>query len=109
TGQPRPYDGRVTTVFDPPRPWTASYAAGVPEDLDPVSGSLMDLVSDSARDFPDAPALQFFGRETTYAQLADAIERAAAGLRARGVRRGDPVALILPNCSQHIIAFYAVL
>jgi len=96
-------------VFDPPRPWTASYAEGVPEDLAPVSGSLMDLVADSARDFPDAPALQFFGRETTYAQLSAAIERAAAGLRAQGVRKGDPVAIILPNCSQHIIAFYAVL
>ena len=96
-------------MFDPPRPWTASYAEGVPEDLAPVSGSLMDLVADSARDFPDAPALQFFGRETTYAQLSAAIERAAAGLRAQGVRKGDPVAIILPNCSQHIIAFYAVL
>ncbi|OCG75641.1 long-chain-fatty-acid--CoA ligase [Microbacterium sediminis] len=99
----------MSTVFDPPRPWTASYAPGVPEDLAPVSGSLMDLVADSARDFPDAPALQFFGRETTYVQLSAAIERAAAGLRARGVKKGDPVAIILPNCSQHIIAFYAVL
>ena len=99
----------MTTTFDPPRPWTASYAEGVPEDLGPIDGSLMDLVADSARDYPDAPALQFFGRETTYAQLAAAIERAAAGLRAQGVRKGDPVAIILPNCSQHIIAFYAVL
>ena len=45
----------MTTVFDPPRPWTASYAEGVPEDLAPISGSLIDLVADSARDFPDAP------------------------------------------------------
>jgi len=99
----------VTDAFDPPRPWTRSYAPGVPDDLPEMTGSLMDLVADSAREFPDAPALEFFGRVTRYGELAEAIERAAAGLRAQGVRKGDTVALVLPNCSQHIIAFYAVL
>lgn len=99
----------MTTPFNPPRPWTSSYAAGVPEDLPELSGSLMDLVADSARSHPDAPALQFFGRVTAYGELAAAIDRAAAGLYAQGVRKGEPVAIILPNCSQHIIAFYAVL
>jgi long-chain acyl-CoA synthetase len=95
--------------FQPPRPWIASYAAGVPEDLAPVEGSLIDIVAASARDYPDAPALQFFGRETTYAELQTQIDRAAAGLRDLGVRAGDPVAIVLPNCPQHIVAFYAVL
>ncbi|WP_223586462.1 long-chain-fatty-acid--CoA ligase [Microbacterium sp. OVT16B] len=97
------------STFQPPRPWVASYAAGVPEDLAPVEGSLIDIVAASARDYPDAPALQFFGRETSYAQLQDAIDRAAAGLRDLGVKAGDPVAIVLPNCPQHIVAFYAVL
>lgn len=99
----------MTDAFDPPRPWTSSYAAGVPDDLPAMTGSLMDLVTDSAREYPSAPALQFFGRVTTYADLAAKIERAAAGLRARGVKKGDPVALVLPNCPQHIVAFYAIL
>ena len=97
------------STFQPPRPWVASYAAGVPEDLEPVSGSLIDIVAASARDYPDAPALQFFEKETSYAQLQDAIDRAASGLRDLGIRAGDPVAIVLPNCPQHIIAFYAVL
>jgi long-chain acyl-CoA synthetase len=97
------------STYDPPRPWIASYAAGVPADLEPVSGSLVDIVIASARDYPEAPALEFFGRETTYAQLLEQIERAAQGLRDHGVRSGDTVAIILPNCPQHIVAFYAVL
>ncbi|MDQ0612940.1 long-chain acyl-CoA synthetase [Microbacterium sp. W4I4] len=97
------------TTYVPPRPWIASYAAGVPEDLPPVSGSLVDIVAASARDYPDAVALQFFGRETTYRELQEAIDRVAAGLRDLGVKAGDPVAIVLPNCPQHIIAFYAVL
>lgn len=100
--------GAVTT-YDPPRPWIASYAEGVPEDLEPVSGSLVDIVEASAQDFPDAPALQFFGRTTTYRSLREQIDRAAAALKARGVRPGDPVAIVLPNCPQHIVAFYAIL
>ena len=97
------------TTYDPPRPWIASYAEGVPSDLEAVSGSLVDIVDASARDYPDAPALQFFGRVTTYRDLEGQIARAAEGLRALGVKAGDPVAIVLPNCPQHIVAFYAVL
>ena len=97
------------TTYDPPRPWTRSYAEGVPEDLDPVSGSLIDIVEASARDYPDAPALEFFGRTTSYRDLDEQIRRAAAGLRDLGVKPGDPVAIVLPNCPQHIVAFYAIL
>ena len=97
------------TSFDPPRPWTSSYAPGVPDDLDEQTGSLVDIVDASTRNYPDAPALQFFGRTTTYARLSADIARAAGALAARGVRAGDRVAIVLPNCPQHIVAFYAVL
>lgn len=97
------------TTYDPPRPWIASYADGVPEDLSPVTGSLVDIVEASARDYPSAPALQFFGRETSYRELHEQIDRAAAALRDLGVKAGDPVAIVLPNCPQHIVAFYAIL
>ncbi|WES65250.1 long-chain-fatty-acid--CoA ligase [Microbacter sp. GSS18] len=97
------------TAYDPPRPWIASYAPGVPEDLEPVTGSLVDIVDDSARQYPELTALQFFGRETSYRDMREQIARAAAGLHALGVRAGDRVAIVLPNCPQHIIAFYAVL
>jgi long-chain acyl-CoA synthetase len=54
-------------------------------------------------------ATEFFGRTTTYAQLGDQISRAAEGLRRLGVQAGDRVAIVLPNCPQHVVAFYAVL
>ena len=97
------------TTYEPPRPWIASYAEGVPEYLAPVSGSLVDILSSSADEFPDAVALEFFGRETTYRTLWEQVESAAAGLSALGIRAGDPVAIVLPNCPQHIVAFYAIL
>lgn len=99
----------VTSTYNPPRPWIASYAEGVPADLGEISGSLFDIVEQSARDYPDAPALEFFGKSMTYGSMLEQVERAAEGLRELGVKAGDPVALVLPNCPQHIIAFYAVL
>lgn len=91
------------------RPWLRSYAPGVPHELPAPEGSLYDLIRDSVAQYPDRPALEFFGRVTTYAELGDQVERAAEGLRKLGVQPGDPVAIVLPNCPQHIVAFYAVL
>ena len=93
----------------PRRPWTSRYAEGVPDEVDLPTGSLVDIIEASVRDFPTAVALQFFGATTTYRLLGEQIDRAAEGLRTLGVRAGDPVAIILPNCPQHVVAFYAVL
>lgn len=95
--------------FNPARPWLASYAPGVPHELPLPTGSLADLIAESVRTYPDRPALEFFGRETTYAELGAQIDRAAEGLRRLGVSKGDTVALVLPNCPQHVVAFYAAL
>ena len=92
-----------------PRPWLTSYAEGVPSEIEAPEGSLYDLIRASVEQYPDHAALEFFERSTTYAELGAQIERAAEGLRLLGVQKGDPVALVLPNCPQHIIAFYAVL
>ena len=97
------------TATDPQRPWLDSYAPGVPHEIDLPTTSLADLIAESVRTYPQNVAIEFFGRETTYAELGDQIERAAEGLRRLGVKKGDTVALVLPNCPQHVVAFYAVL
>ena len=93
----------------PPRPWLTSYAEGVPHEIELPTGSLYDLVEESVKTYPDNVALEFFGATTTYGELGEQILRAAEGLRLLGVQKGDTVALVLPNCPQHIVAFYAVL
>ncbi|NES31268.1 AMP-binding protein [Micromonospora terminaliae] len=93
----------------PQRPWTRSYAPGVPAEIAEPTGSLVDLLTDAARRFGPHVALDFYGATTTYAGLADQVARAAEALRRLGVGKGDRVALVLPNCPQHVVAFYAVL
>ncbi|RFA12737.1 long-chain fatty acid--CoA ligase [Subtercola boreus] len=105
----RPRKGSTTMTSDTARPWLSSYAEGVPHEIDLPTGSLVDLIEASVKRFAKKPALVFFGAETSYRELGNQIDRAAEGLRRLGVGKGDRVALVLPNCPQHIAAFYAVL
>jgi long-chain acyl-CoA synthetase len=91
------------------RTWLSSYAEGVPAEIEPPTASLSDLLESSVARFADRPALEFFGAEISYAELGRRVERAAEGLRRLGVAKGDRVALALPNCPEHVVAFYAAL
>ncbi|MEI5584738.1 MULTISPECIES: long-chain-fatty-acid--CoA ligase [unclassified Agromyces] len=91
------------------RPWLAHYAEGVPHDIEEPTQTLVDLIDDAVARFGRRTALEFFGAETSYRELGEQVARAAEGLRRLGVRAGDRVGLVLPNCPQHVVAFYAVL
>lgn len=91
------------------RSWNRFYAPGTPIDIEPVTGSLIDLLDERCTEWADQDAVSFFGRTTTYRELSDQVLRVAQGLANLGVKAGDRVALIMPNAPQHIVAFYAVL
>ncbi len=94
---------------DQVRPWHTQYAPGVPAEIADSTESLCDLFDTAVRIFPDHDALDFYGATTTYRELGDQVARAAQALAERGVVAGDRVALVMPNCPQHVVAFYAVL
>lgn len=91
------------------RPWLVHYTEGVPADIEPPTQSVVGLLDDATERFPDHVALDFFGATTTYAELRAQVLQASAALHDLGVTKGDRVAIILPNCPQHVVAFYAVL
>ena len=93
----------------PQPPWADSYAPEVPLHLDYGDTTVLDLWESTVRRFPDRPALDFLGRVSTYGDVADEVRRVAGGLHALGVRPGDNVALVMPNCPQNLVAFFAVL
>jgi long-chain acyl-CoA synthetase len=89
--------------------WLKNYQPGVPAEIHLPTQSLVAMLERSVSEAGSHPAMEFFGRRTTYTELGDQVDRAAEGLRLLGVRAGDRVAVILPNCPQHVVAFYAVL
>ncbi|RME85969.1 MAG: hypothetical protein D6775_01380 [Caldilineae bacterium] len=91
------------------KPWFKSYDEGVPHTLKPYPPkTLLDVVSETARERPNHPALLFKGAQVSYTQLERESDALAAALVAQGVAKGDRVALLLPNCPQAVIAQFGV-
>ncbi len=89
--------------------WVDAYDPAVRRTLDYPGGTLIDAFDRFTREFRDRPALDFFGARTSFGELRRAVAAVAGHLYELGVRRGDQVALLMPTCPQHVIAFYAVL
>src|SRR5580765_485651 len=83
----------------------SQYDAGVPSTLAPYPDrTLLGYLADLARDRPHGPALLFKGATMTWRSLEQLSDACASALHALGVRHGDRVALLLPNCPQFSIA-----
>jgi long-chain acyl-CoA synthetase len=88
--------------------WHERYDEGVPKTLQPYpERTLLDYLAESSRNWPDRAFLLFKGSTISYRRLEAESDSLAAALVAIGVKRGDRVALCLPNCPQFIIAEFA--
>ena len=96
-------------------PWFRHYEEGVPRTIAYPEITLPEALDQTAARFPDRVALRFFldarlpAPTLTYRQLQDATLRFATALFQLGVRKGDRVALMLPNCPEFVVAFYGAL
>lgn len=91
------------------RPWHNYYEPNVPHSLSYPDIPLFQFISDSARKYPDKCALSFYGKEMSYAELEEQCNRFANALADFGVKKGDRVAVMLPNIPQCVIAYYGAL
>lgn len=91
------------------RVWFKHYEEKVPHSIDYPSLSLYQLFQKSAQTYKQQPAVHFMGRELNYGELAAEVESMACALADLGVKKGDRVAIHLPNSTQFPIAFFAAL
>ena len=90
-------------------PWLAHYDSSVPRSIGSYPDkTLVDFLREHARSRPDSPAAKFKGTSLSFAQLDTDSDALAHSLAAMGVRAGDRVAFVLPNCPQFLIAEMAV-
>src|SRR5271157_5930508 len=92
------------------RPWFSGkyWPKGVPMQLDiDYDLSLPSLLDRAVQNWGESPAIWFLHSWVTYKQLADMVNRLAAFLASKGVKKGDVVASVMPNCIQYVVAFYA--
>ncbi len=88
-------------------PWFAYYGT-TPTNLKYPNKTIYQLLSKTAKQYPDHVAYIFQGKKTTYREFMTRIDRAARGLYARGIRKGDKVTICMPNTPQALDCFYAL-
>jgi long-chain acyl-CoA synthetase len=91
------------------KPWLNFYEQGVPATIDYPDTNMSEVLADTARKHPDHTATIFKGARLTYGELNESVDKFAAGLQQLGVKKGDRVAVHLPNCPQFPISYYAIL
>ena len=97
------------TISYAERPWLQYYDEGVPHGLEPSSLTIPEFLTSAVTRFPEHTALVFMGNRISYRELSRYVDGMAQHLYSLGVRKGDRVAITLPNCPQAVIAYYATL
>ena len=91
------------------RPWLNSWPKYVPHSLDYPNLSLAELLRRAATISTEKPAIYYGGGAISYRELDALANRFGAVLQALGVKKGDRVALYLPNLPQFVFAYYGAL
>jgi long-chain acyl-CoA synthetase len=91
------------------RPWLEWYAEGVPADVEIPEKSIPEMFDEAVKKWGDKTALVFYGKKMKHKEIHELSLRFAVALHELGVRKGDRVALFLPNCPQFIIAYHGIL
>jgi long-chain acyl-CoA synthetase len=95
-------------MFRTERPWLEVYEKGrVEPETQIFKGSLYELFGRAVEEHRGKSAISFYGTTFEFGRLQALVEKMAASLAASGVEKGDRVALMLPNCPQYVISFFA--
>ncbi len=92
------------------RPWLAHYPAAVPATIDEGRlGTLVDIFRASVAEYATRPAAESFGKRITYEELGAAAAAVASWLQKQGLRKGDRVAIMLPNVMAYPPILFGIL
>jgi long-chain acyl-CoA synthetase len=90
------------------KPWLKHYDFWVPDEVNFPRQPIHQILNLAALQFSDRPAVAFRDARLTYAEIKAQVERMATALSRLGIGKGDRVGIMLPNCPQYLISFFAV-
>lgn len=98
----------ATQAKPEPRPWLAHYPPAVPPEIG-EAGTLADLIGRACQTYGTRPAFESFGKAISFAETGRAARAFAAWLQAQGYRKGDRIALMMPNILAYPAAIFGAL
>ena len=99
----------MTRPFKTSRPWLDHYDYWVPHHANYPRRPLYEILRRAAAEGRDLPATTFLGKDLTFGEIKQSVDRLATALAKRGIVKGDRVGIMLPNCPQYVIGVFAVL
>ena len=94
---------------DENKSWFRSWPAEVPRTIQYPAVALHEILEKTAREYPGKAAIAYGDKEIAYTELGVLSGKFASALASLGVKKGDRVAVFLPNIPQFIIAYYGIL
>lgn len=91
------------------KPWLGNYESIVQAKIDFEEICLPQILDNTADEFPNNTALIFQGYKITYREMRNMVNRFATCLDRFGVKKGDSVAILLPNMIPCVVAYYAIM
>jgi long-chain acyl-CoA synthetase len=88
--------------------WKRHYTDDAPGSLQYPRMVIDEMLRNASHNYPKNPALIFGGNRISYQELDNLVDKFTSALFKLGIRKGDRVALLLPNCPQMVIAFYSI-
>ncbi|MBD1223720.1 AMP-binding protein [Virgibacillus halodenitrificans] len=89
--------------------WQKHYPPEIPTSIKYDEKPLFAFLLENATRYPDKKALHFMGKEMSFAELEKQAKKMASYMQSLGFQKGDKAAIMLPNCPQAVVSYYATL
>jgi len=97
----------IDSAYDA-KPWLKNYDFWAPAEINPPNQPLYQILQIASGAYRDKPAVAFMGAFIDFGDVKKLVDRLATALQNLGVVKGDRVGVMLPNCPQYLISFFAV-
>jgi long-chain acyl-CoA synthetase len=90
------------------KPWLKNYDLWAPAEINPPNQPLYQILQIASGAYREKPAVAFMGAFIDFGEAKKLVDLLATALQKLGVVKGDRVGIMLPNCPQYLLSFFAV-
>jgi long-chain acyl-CoA synthetase len=90
------------------KPWLKNYDLWAPAEINPPNQPLYQILQVASGAYREKPAVAFMGAFIDFGEAKKLVDLLATALQKLGVVKGDRVGIMLPNCPQYLLSFFAV-
>src|SRR5262245_32754795 len=90
------------------KPWLKNYDLWAPAEINPPNQPLYQILQIASTAYKEKSAVAFMGAFINFGEVKQMVDRLATSLAKLGVVKGDRVGIMLPNCPQYLLSFFAI-